>query len=117
MTGVITSETNAPRIVPGMHIKPNFKPIPYSILFCFAYVAVEATALLNTANRLLLTANVGGNPAKVITGTAIIPPPSPIIEPNTPAANPNGMSHKFSIIVSMKNEVPSRLILLKFSFS
>ena len=110
MTGVIMSETNAPRIVPGMHIRPSFKPIPYSILFCFAYVAVDATALLNAANRLLLAASVGGNPAKVITGTAIIPPPSPIIDPKTPAANPNGISQRFSIIVSMKNEVPSRLI-------
>ena len=117
MTGVITSETNAPRIVPGMHMRPNLNPIPYSILFCFAYVAVEATALLNAANKLLLAASVGGNPAKVITGTAIIPPPSPIIDPKTPAANPNGISQRFSIIISMKNEVPSRLILLKFSFS
>ena len=107
------SEINAPRIVPGMHIKPNLIPIPYSILFCLAYVAVEAIALLNAANKLLLAASVGGNPAKVITGTAIIPPPSPIIEPNTPAAKPNGISHRFSIIVSMKNEVTSRLI---FSF-
>ena len=114
MTGVIMSETNAPRIVPGMHIKPSFSPTPYSILFCLAYVAVDATALLNAANRLLLAANVGGNPAKVITGTAIIPPPSPIIEPNTPAANPNGISHRFSIIVGMKNEMTSRLI---FSFN
>ena len=53
VTGVIISETNAPRMVPGMHIKPNLNPIPYSILFCLAYVAVEATALLNAANRLL----------------------------------------------------------------
>ena len=113
MTGVIISETNAPRIVPGIHIKPNLNPIPYSILFCLAYVAVDATALLNAANRLLLAANVGGNPAKVITGTAIIPPPSPIIEPSTPAANPNGINHKFSIIVDMDNEMTSRLI---FSF-
>ena len=98
------SEINAPRIVPGMHIKPNLIPIPYSILFCLAYVAVDATALLNAANRLLLAANVGGNPAKVITGTATIPPPRPIIEPSTPAANPNGISHRFSIIVGLKNE-------------
>ena len=114
MTGVITSEINAPRIVPGMHIKPNLNPIPYSILFCLAYVAVDATALLNAANRLLLAANVGGNPAKVITGTATIPPPRPIIDPNTPAANPNGINHKFSIIVDMDNEMTSRLI---FSFN
>ena len=113
MTGVIISETNAPRIVPGIHIKPNLNPIPYSILFCLAYVAVDATALLNAAKRLLLAANVGGNPAKVITGTAIIPPPSPIIEPSMPAANPNGINHKFSTIVDMDNEMTSRLI---FSF-
>ena len=97
--GVITSEINAPRIVPGIHIKPNLKPIPYSILFCFAYVAVEATALLNTANKLLLAANAGGNPAKVITGTAIIPPPRPIIEPKTPAAKPSGINQRKSIII------------------
>ena len=38
-------------------------------------------------------AAVGGNPRNVKTGTTIIPPPRPIIEPNTPAANPNGINH------------------------
>ena len=113
MAGVIISETNAPRIVPGIHIKPNFNPIPYSILFCFAYMLVDATALVNTANKLLLAANVGGNPANIITGTAIIAPPSPIIEPNIPVANPNGINHKFSIIIGLKNNITRRLT---FSF-
>ena len=54
---------------------------------------VDAMALLNAANRLLLAATVGGNPKKVNTGTTIIPPPRPIIEPNMPAANPKRISH------------------------
>ncbi len=49
--------------------------------------------LLNAANKLLLAAKVGGNPKKVNTGTTIIPPPRPIIEPSIPATNPNGMNH------------------------
>ena len=104
------SETNAPRIVPGIHIRPSFSPMAYSIRFCLAYVAVDAIALLNAANKLLLAANVGGNPAKVITGTATIPPPSPIIEPKTPAAKPSGINHKFSIIVDLRNEMTYSLI-------
>jgi hypothetical protein len=49
--------------------------------------------LVNAAKRLLLAASVGGKPKKVKTGTTIIPPPNPIIDPNTPAANPKGISH------------------------
>ena len=33
------------------------------------------------------------NPKNVNTGTTIIPPPRPIIEPNTPAANPKRINH------------------------
>ena len=61
---------------------------------------VDATELLNAAKRLLLAASAGGNPANVIAGTAIIPPPKPTIEPSTPATNPNGINQKFSYIVS-----------------
>jgi hypothetical protein len=50
-------------------------------------------ALLNAANKLLLAATVGGNPKNVNIGTTIIPPPRPIIEPKSPAANPKGISH------------------------
>ena len=49
--------------------------------------------MLSAAKRLLLAAAVGGKPRKVKTGTTIIPPPNPIIEPNIPAANPNGINH------------------------
>ena len=100
MEGVITSETNAPKMVPGIHINPSLIPIPNSTRFCRAYEIVDATELLNAAKRLLLAANAGGNPAKVIAGTAMIPPPRPTIDPKTPAANPNGINHKFSYIVS-----------------
>ena len=75
-------------------------PIPNSTRFWRAYDTVDATELLKAAKRLLLAASEGGNPAKVITGTAIIPPPSPTIEPKIPAANPSGISHRFSYIVS-----------------
>ena len=53
---------------------------------------VEATALLSAANRLLLAAAVGENPRNVRMGTTMTPPPSPIMEPNIPAAKPNGIS-------------------------
>ena len=60
---------------------------------------VDAIALLRAAKRLLLAAAVGVKPRKVNTGTTITPPPNPIIDPNTPAANPKGISHRCSIIV------------------
>ena len=100
--GVISAEINAPKTLPGIDNKPNFIPIEYSILFCFAYDKDDATALLNTANRLLLAATDGGNPKNVKTGTMIIPPPKPIIEPNNPATNPKGISQRFSNILENK---------------
>ena len=54
---------------------------------------VDAIELLNAAKRLLLAATVGGIPKNVKTGTTIIPPPKPIIDPNIPAANPKGINH------------------------
>ncbi len=83
----------APKTVPGIVSRPSFNPSEYSIRFCLEYKIVDAAALLNAAKRLLLAASVGENPKNVKTGTTIIPPPNPIIEPNTPAANPKGMSH------------------------
>ena len=65
---------------------------------------VDAVALLNAAKRLLLAATVGGNPKKVKTGTTIIPPPSPIIDPKIPAANPNRTIHNCSIMI-IKNHM------------
>jgi hypothetical protein len=94
----------APSIVPGIDNNPSFSPIEYSILFCLEYEMVDATALLNAAKRLLLAASVGGNPAKVKTGTIMIPPPKPIIDPNTPATNPKGINHNSSIIVNLKTK-------------
>ena len=94
-----SEEMNAPSIVPGTAINPSFQPSENSILFCLAYVAVDATELLNTANRLLLTASVGENPTNVNTGTIIIPPPNPIIDPNIPATNPNGINQSSSNII------------------
>ncbi len=80
-------------MVPGIDSNPSFNPKEYSILFCLEYETVDATALLRAANRLLLAAAVGENPKNVKTGTTIIPPPNPIMEPNTPATNPKGISH------------------------
>jgi hypothetical protein len=54
---------------------------------------VDAIELLSAAKRLLLAAAVGENPRNVSTGTTIIPPPRPIIEPNIPAANPRAINH------------------------
>ncbi len=59
----------------------------------------DAAALLNTAKILLLAVKAGGYPKKVKTGTIIIPPPSPIIEPSKPATNPSGINHSSSSIV------------------
>ncbi len=102
--GVISAEMNAPKTLPGIDNNPNLIPIEYSILFCFAYDIDEATALLNTAKILLLAATVGGNPKNVKTGTMIIPPPNPIMEPNNPAINPKGINQRFSnIIQGIKN--------------
>ena len=97
--GVISEETNAPTIVPGIDNNPSLNPIEYSILRCLAYEIDEAIALLKTANILLLAVNAGENPKNVSTGTMIIPPPKPIIEPKTPAANPNGINHNSSIMI------------------
>ena len=106
MSGDISEDTNAPSIVPGTAINPSFQPSDNSIRFCLAYIAVDATELLNTANKLLLTANVGENPANVNTGTMIIPPPRPIIDPNIPATNPSGINQSSSSMIK------SRLILV-----
>jgi len=99
ISGDRSEDMNAPSIVPGTAINPSFQPRESSMRFCLAYTAVDATELLNTANKLLLTASVGENPTNVNTGTIIIPPPRPIIEPNRPATNPSGMSQILSINV------------------
>ena len=57
--GVISAETKAPITLPGIESKPSFNPIEYSILFCLAYDAEDAIALLKVAKRLLLAAKVG----------------------------------------------------------
>ena len=87
-----SEEMNAPNMVPGTAIKPSFQPNENSTRFCLAYATVDPTELLNTANKLLLTASVGENPMNVNTGTIIIPPPKPIIDPNIPAINPKGIN-------------------------
>lgn len=97
--GVISDEMYAPSIVPGIDSKPSFNPSEYSILLCFAYEIDDATALLKTANILLLEANAGGYPKKVSTGTMMIPPPKPIIEPNKPATKPRGINQSSSNIL------------------
>ena len=99
ISGDISEDTNAPSMVPGTAINPSFQPSESSIRFCLAYIVVDATELLNTANRLLLTASVGENPMNVNTGTIIIPPPRPIIDPNIPATNPSGINQSSSIIL------------------
>ena len=90
----MSCEINAPSTVPGIASNPSFKPSEYSILFCFAYEIDDAIALLKAAKRLLLAAKAGENPKNVKTGTTTIPPPSPIIEPRTPAAKPNSSNHR-----------------------
>ena len=100
----MSDEIKAPRIVPGIESKPSFKPSEYSILRCFAYEIDDATELLNTAKILLLAARAGGNPKNVKTGTIIIPPPNPIMEPNNPATNPRGSNQSSSIIVIVNKE-------------
>ena len=41
-----------------------------------------------TANRLVLATCAGERPRNVRAGDIIIPPPTPIIDPNMPAINP-----------------------------
>ena len=93
IAGATSVEISAPKIVPGIDSNPSFNPKENSILFCLVYEIVDAIELLSAAKRLLLAAAVGGNPRKVNTGTTIIPPPRPIIEPKIPAANPKGINH------------------------
>ena len=95
-----SEEMNAPNIVPGTPIKPSFQPNENSTRFCLTYATVDPTELLKTANKLLLTANVGENPMNVSTGTIIIPPPKPIIDPNIPAMNPKGINQISSNILN-----------------
>lgn len=80
--------------------------------FCFAYETVDAIELLNAAKRLLLDANVGDTPKNVSVGTITIPPPRPIIEPTTPAANPSGISHRFSNISTITTDWVLNLVVL-----
>ena len=104
-TRVISVEINAPKTIPGMDNSTNFIPIEYSIRFCLAYDKDDDTAFPNTAKRLLLTATVGGNPKNVKTGTMIIPPPNPMIEPNNPATNPSGINQRFSNIIQENKNI------------
>ena len=69
-------------------------------------------ALDNAAKRLLLAAAVGENPRNVNTGTTIIQPPRPTIEPNTPATKPRGISHRLSSIVIANQRILLYIIRL-----
>jgi hypothetical protein len=92
ISGATSDEIIAPKTVQGTDNNPSLIPNGKSILFCLVYETVDATELLSAAKRLLLAAAVGGNPINVNTGTTIIPPPSPIIEPRIPPAKPNKIS-------------------------
>jgi hypothetical protein len=111
MDGVASEDMNAPKIVPGIDINPSLRPSLYSILFCLAYDTEDAIELLNAAKRLLLAAIVCENPRIVNTGTTIIPPPRPIIEPTIPATKPSGISHRFSNIFAVTLDLLLNLAL------
>ena len=49
-----------------------------------------------TANRLVLATCGGDRPRNVKTGDIIIPPPTPIIDPNMPAMNPTNTKKRKS---------------------
>src|SRR5574337_521687 len=104
--GDTSSEMYAPIIVPGIDSSASFIPSEYTILFCLAYDAVDATELLKAAKRLSLAARVGENPKNVNTGTTTNPPPSPIMEPIIPATKPSGSSHRYS-----NNDIMKRYFL------
>ena len=74
------------------------------MLFRSAYEIDDAIALLKAAKRLLLAASCGENPRNVSTGTTTIPPPSPIIDPRTPATNPSNNNHKSANNVDTKGK-------------
>ncbi|SMH71044.1 protein of unknown function [Candidatus Nitrosotalea okcheonensis] len=96
----------APSTVPGIAKSASFIPSEYEILFCLAYETVDATELLNAAKRLSLAASVDENPKNVSTGTITNPPPSPTMDPMTPATKPSGKSHRYSSNDNTKTYFP-----------
>jgi hypothetical protein len=63
-------------------------PSIYWIFFDLAYAIVEEILVEETAKRLVLAICGGVKPRKVKTGDIMIPPPTPIMEPKTPAIRP-----------------------------
>jgi hypothetical protein len=63
-------------------------PSIYWIFFDLAYAIVEEMLVEETAKRLVLAICGGVKPRKVKTGDIMIPPPTPIMEPKTPAIRP-----------------------------
>ncbi len=62
-----------------------------------------------TAIRLVLAACVGGRFKNVRAGTIIIPPPTPSIEPNVPAASPTA-ARIITVVTGSSND-PVFLVL------
>lgn len=52
---------------------------------------MEEILVEETANKLVLATWGGEKPRNVRAGDIIIPPPTPIIDPNRPAINPTNM--------------------------
>ena len=105
-----------PAIILGLLIASVFGPGTWAVITVIVaatlplFIRVIRSVAISIATReFVIAARVAGaSPLRImlvhllpnVAGTAIIPPPSPTIEPNTPAANPNGINHKFSYIVS-----------------
>lgn len=65
---------------------------------------VEDILVEATANRLVLATCGGERPRKVRAGDIIMPPPTPIIDPNIPAINPT-ITKKAKIKKSCKSDL------------
>jgi hypothetical protein len=64
---------------------------------------VDETLVDMTAIRLVLAACVGDRFKNVRAGTMIIPPPTPSIEPNVPAASPTA-ARIITVVIGSSND-------------
>jgi hypothetical protein len=97
----IKVERKAPRIAPGIDSTARLSAILYFILRCCAYEITEEILVEVTPTRLVLEIWDGLRPISDKAGAKIIPPPTPIKEPNIPPPIP--------IAIKITKEVTSNI--------